>query len=225
MAKPKKLNIKNIMLASMNGKIAFHSQESTEERHRNSFTCAEDFEKMRHIVSKCDAVFIGAKSIETEKGAFRVSDLRANSDEPMWIVFTRSGNLSFLSPFWKQKNIPKSLFFVTSFDTKEEPVFSTREDNYDFGKITSYLGNINGLLDFLKKTKKTNIALLGGGKLNGAFWEQNLVDELYLTISPFLIAGEYAPGFLGIEKNYKQKLKLIKSKVSENFLYLKYQKK
>ena len=211
------------MLASINGKIAFHSQESSNERIKNKFTCEYDFEHMRSLVSQCDVVFHGARSIETEEGAFRVAHLREKNDEPLWVIFTRSGEISFQSSFWRQKNVPKSIFFVTSFNTSEDPILNVQENEYFFGKITCFFGNINGLFKYLIEHNLTKIALLGGGKLNAAFWENKLVNELYLTLSPFAVGGEYTPNLFDFTKQFHQKLELKKSEIHEQFIFLNYQ--
>lgn len=210
------------MLSSLNGKIAFHTNESSTERNKNSFTCKEDFERMRKLVSQCDVVFHGAQSIESESGAFRVADLRQSQTEPEWIIFTRTGHLSFQSPFWKQEGIPKSIFYVTSFNKEENPAFRKEEKEFNFGKITCYFGNIIGLLQFLKNKNYNKAALLGGGKLNSAFWEQNLINKLYLTLSPFLVDGDNLPNLLTANAHMEHKLTLEKSYSKNSFVYLDY---
>lgn len=214
--------ILNIMLSSLDGKIGFHSSESTSERNNAQFTCSEDFERMRKLVSQCDVVFHGARSIESEQGAFRVADMRASQDEPEWIIFTRSGNLSFQSSFWKQEGISKSLFFVSSFQSDEPPILQIEEKEFPFGKIRCLLGNISGLIEYLKRKGFQKAALLGGGKLNSAFYEQDLVDELYLTLSPFLVGSENAPLLLDCHKLIKKKLKLKKIEKVHDFVFLDY---
>lgn len=219
----KNFHIINIMLASVNGKIAFHTNESTTERNNNHFTCPDDFEHMRSLVAQCNVVFCGARTIETERGAFRVSDLRSSKHEPEWIIFTRSGELSFKSPFWTQEGIPKSLFFVSSFNMNEAPVFKIEEKEFNFCKITCYLGNINGLILYLKNKNYTKVALLGGGKLNAAFWKNHLVDELYLTVSPFIIGGENIPELLQLKENFINRKLILKNCESKgNFVFLDY---
>jgi riboflavin biosynthesis pyrimidine reductase len=210
------------MLASVDGKIAFHSNESTTERAKNGFTCDEDFERMRNLVAECDVVFIGARSIETEKGAFRVSNKRNTKDEPEWIIFTQSGNISFKSSFWKQSGIPKSIFFASSFNSNEPPILRVEEKDFGFAKITCYLGNISGLLNFLNKQKKSRAALLGGGKLNAAFWQNNLVNELNLTLSPIIVGDDQAPKLFEFKSIIKQKLKLKNIFYSNNFVFIDY---
>lgn len=220
----KKLNIINIMISSINGKIAFHSNESSAQRNANGFTCVEDFEHMRGLVATCDVVFHGARSIESEAGAFRVAHLRSTKDEPEWIIFTRSGNISFQSPFWRQKGIPKSLFFVSSFNINEDPILKIETQDFYFGKLKCYLGNISGLIQYLENKSYTKAALLGGGKLNAVFWDNNLVHDLYLTLSPFLVGMQEAPNLIDSYTMNFSTLLLNKCYTNNHFVYLHYKK-
>ncbi len=220
--KKQDFEILNIIASSVDGKIASHSMESSFERNQIGMICNEDFQRMRSSVATCDAVFIGAKSIETEKGAFRVSDLTKNQTEPEWIVFTQSGNISFQHPFWKQKNIPKSIFFVSSFNLNEEPMLRLEEKEEEFGKIKYYLGNILGLLNYLNTINKKRFALLGGGKLNTAFWEQNLVTDLLLTVSPIVIGNMHSPNLVSSSHLLSKKLECRKVTQSGNFVFIDY---
>ena len=209
----------NIMAASIDGKIAFHAKESSAERRNSGFINDADFKRMQKLVASCDVVFLGARSIETEQGAFLVSHLRPNNDEPEWIIFTRSGELPFSSGFWRQKKIKKSLFFVSSFDLSEPPQLTKQQT--EFG-LTQYLGNISGLLRALSTNGVKKIALLGGGILNGAFWEQKLINELYLSLSPLLIGCQDAPCILSTPHVINQKLKLQSVSKEDDFLFLDY---
>ncbi len=210
------------MLASINGKIAFHDKESSSERAKNAFTCQRDFERMAKLVAQCDVVFHGASSIESEKGAFRVAALRKLQNEPEWIIFTRSGNISFQSPFWKQEGIPKSIFFVSSFNMQEKPILRVEEQEAPVGKITCYLGNMPGLIQHLKNKKYTKAALLGGGKLNTAFMQNNLIDELYLTLSPFIVGSSNAPSLFDFQENFTKRMILKNCESFDGFVYLNY---
>lgn len=221
-SKKKKCSIINIMAATVDGKIASHGMESSLERNQLGMLCKEDFERMRNSVASCDAVFIGARSIESEMGAFRVSDLRAGNVEPEWIIFTKSGNISFSHNFWKQEKIPKSIFFVSSFQFSEKPILRVEEKVEVFGKISYYLGNISGLIEYLKRKNKNRFALLGGGKLNAAFWEQGLVSELLLTVSPILLGNVQSPSLVSSSHLLSKKLECKKVIQSGNFVFIDY---
>ncbi|BBH52178.1 dihydrofolate reductase family protein [Fluviispira sanaruensis] len=219
------LTIINIMAASVDGKISAHKLESTEDRNQSGLVCNEDFLRMRKLVATCDAVFLGARTLSTEKGAFRVANLTPKQAEPEWIVFTRSGEISFSHEFWQQKNIPKSIFFVSSFNKSDEPFLKIEEKQFPFATINCYLGNIIGLLQYLKEKNYKKIALLGGGELNAAFWEQKLVDELFITISPIIIGNKNAPALISSETILKSILECEKVSQSGDFIFIDYKVK
>ncbi|APJ02967.1 dihydrofolate reductase family protein [Silvanigrella aquatica] len=218
----KDFHILNVMAATIDGKIASHNRQSSLERNLMGMLCSEDFERMRHAVASCDVVFIGARSMESELGAFRVSELTANKAEPEWIVFTRSGNFSFQHKFWGQKHIPKSIFFVTSFDLSEEPILKVGQKIEFCGEINYYLGNISGLIKYLIHNNKKRFALLGGGQLNAAFWEQGLVHELWLTLSPILIGNIQSPSLVSSSHLLSKKLECQKVTQSGDFVFINY---
>jgi 2,5-diamino-6-(ribosylamino)-4(3H)-pyrimidinone 5'-phosphate reductase len=224
MSKSKNKNccIINIMATTVDGKIASHNMESSLERNQIGMLCRDDFERMRAAVAGCDAIFIGARSMESEIGAFRVSDLKEGNTEPEWIIFTQSGNISFNHNFWQQEKIPKSIFFVSSFQFSEKPILRVEEKSESFGKINYYLGNISGLLKYLKSKNKNRFALLGGGKLNAAFWEQGLVDELLLTISPVLLGNIHSLSLVSSSHLLSKKLECKKVTQSGNFVFIDY---
>jgi len=71
-------------------------------------------------------------------------------------------------------------------------------------------------LDDMKKQKGIkNILVEGGGTTNWAFVKENLVDEVIITITPYLVGGMHATtlvdgdGFSTITKSIKLKLKNI----------------
>ncbi len=218
----KQFKITNIMAVSVDGKIASHAEESTTERKKKGLVCATDFMRLKSEVAKCDCVFIGSKSIAVETGAFRVGMLKKNATEPEWIVFTKSGDVSFSHPFWAQKNIPKALFHVTDFRIDMEPKLEISELQLTHEKIFFYKGNISGLIQYLISQKKSKFALLGGGKLNAAFWEQHLVNNLKLTISPLLLGKFDLPGLVSSSHLLLKKLKCEKLTKSGHFIFIDY---
>lgn len=218
----KQFKITNIMAVSVDGKIASHAEESTAERNKNGMVCPADFLRLKTEVAKCDCVFVSAKSIEVETGAFRISHLKKNLQEPEWIVFTKSGTVSFSHPFWAQKNIPKALFQVTDFRIDIEPKFEICEIKLSHETINFYIGNISGLIHYLISQKKSKFALLGGGKLNAAFWEQNLVNYLKLTLSPLLLGKSDLPSLVSSSHLLLKKLKCEKLTKSGHFIFIDY---
>lgn len=180
--------IENIMLTSLDGAIASSHKESSEKRRAIGFSNNEDFQNMRKIVASCNAVFIGWRSMASEQGAFRVADLRPDGKEPLWMVFSRSGDVDLSHPFWTQKNLPRAMSFCTEWNPSDPPMARSEARDLLGTSTDFFVGNITGILNILKSRGVVRIALLGGGRLNALFWDAGLVNVLHLTLSPFLAA-------------------------------------
>ena len=92
----KQFKITNIMAVSVDGKIASHAEESTTERNKKWYGLSRRLLRLKTEVAKCDCVFVSAKSIEVETGAFRISHLKKNLQEPEWIVLRNQELFLFL---------------------------------------------------------------------------------------------------------------------------------
>lgn len=200
MARAQKIKIINILLSSLDGKIATHQQESSAQRRLLKWTNDDDFNHMQKLTATCDAVLIGARTLHSEIGAFRVAHLRKDGNEPHWFVMTKSGKINLEHPFWTQEKISKSVFYFSG------------------------LSSVFEFLDLLHQKKMKTVALLGGGELNGFFWEHDLVSELHLTISPFIIGAQNAPSLIKTTHPLHKKLKLVNVTQKKNFLFLHYKK-
>lgn len=65
-------------------------------------------------------------------------------------------------------------------------------------------------MDYIKTKNLSELFLIGGGKLNSAFIKRGLVDEIHLTINPYIIGK--GRSFVGSEA-FDLPLKLINSKI------------
>src|SRR5439155_918444 len=97
------------------------------------------------------------------------------------------------------------------------------------GKIATYSGesnlsykiNLKKLLNVLQKRGISKILLEGGGITNWYFLKEKLVDELILTVTPYILGGKDAislvqgDGFGKISKSPSFKLKKIKRMKNE----------
>ena len=85
--------------------------------------------------------------------------------------------------------------------------------------------NIKKLLGTLKKKGIKNILVEGGGITNWAFVKENLVDEVIITITPYLVGGISATtlvdgdGFPNIVKAIRLKLKNVRKMKNEVILH------
>ena len=74
-----------------------------------------------------------------------------------------------------------------------------------------------------------SILLEGGGTLNWSFIEADLIDEMRVTIAPWIIGGKEAISLVegvGFEKmNQGRKFKLVDVSRRDNYVILKYKRR
>jgi len=89
--------------------------------------------------------------------------------------------------------------------------------------------NLIKVLSILKDFGINSILLEGGGNLNWSFIEYNLIDEIRLTIAPWIVGGKEATSLvegIGFEKiNTAPKFELIDAKVRTHYITLRYKRK
>lgn len=218
----------NLMATSLDGRIARSSFEDTRTRQSYGFLGGEDAERLRFQISECDLVFIGARTLMSEKAAMRVKDLRSSGTEPEWVVFSSTGKIDPTHFFWKQTGFKRTICFCTSFDPYEASQVLASENEVDGQPYTSLSGNIAGILSHFSEKGALRVALLGGGILNGLFWNAKLVDAISITLGPRIL-GEFSqenvscPSLLQGYLKQIPKLKLTQSHQSGDFVFLDYE--
>jgi len=89
--------------------------------------------------------------------------------------------------------------------------------------------DLKKLMLLLSKKGIKSILLEGGGNLNWSFIKDDLVDELRLTIAPWIIGGKEAISLIegeGFDKMIQgRKFKLVKVSSRDNYVMLRYQRK
>jgi len=86
--------------------------------------------------------------------------------------------------------------------------------------------DLNNLMFMLSNFGIKSILLEGGGNLNWSFIKNDLVDEIRLTIAPWIVGGKEATSLVegkGFDKmNQGRKFKLINVNNRDNYVILKY---
>ncbi len=88
--------------------------------------------------------------------------------------------------------------------------------------------DLTKMLSILSNMGINSILLEGGGNLNWSFIQHNLIDEIRLTIAPWIIGGKDAITLvegIGFEKMKEgRKFKLLKVYKRDNYIVLKYRR-
>ena len=223
-AHPNKPHIAINMAMSADGKI------STWRRESFQMGSGEDKQLMNVLRARSDAVVIGSGTLRVDGFPLIVRDealvkKRLKLKKPAQpINAIMSNSLSF--------PLTKKLFHHA--DT-EKIVFTLRSALRDrIGRIERYAEVValpgttvspKLVVNHLALKRCERILVEGGGAINFSFLKADLVDELYVTLSPTIIGGATAPtvadghGFL---RNTRLRLELLSSKKIENELFLHY---
>ena len=140
-----------------------------------------DHEIMHRLEAKADAVLVGANSV-------RATPKTWNPKTTKRIVVTRSGDVPFDSAFLTNGEpylaIPESSTFAHPDNVG---IITTGKDSVDWHALLSKL--------YALGIRRLNV--LGGSDLNATLLEQDLVDELFLTLAPKIKLGKDTPTYAG----------------------------
>ncbi len=180
------------MASSIDGKI------TTREREKFRFGSDEDRDLMQQLRSRADAVLIGRGTLFDEDPRLVLTDpghiarRRQLKGSPQPIKVLTSASLDF--------PVEDSRFFTCP--ESEKIVFTTADADpaaiqrlQRFARVVQIPATAGGRVDLEQVVRAMpelgieHLLLEGGGILNFAMLEADLIDEIYLTLCPVVIGG------------------------------------
>ena len=203
---------------SIDGKIATRLGDS-------KLSSKKDKIRLHRLRSKVDAILVGKNTIHRDDPLLTVRYVKGKN--PTRIILDSQGTISVNSKILQTCNkvptiiaVSKRISKVNLQKLKRFPVeiIMTGENSV----------NIKSLMNNLSKRKINTVLVEGGGTINWQFIQNNLFDEILITIAPFIIGGIDAITFVqgrGFDKIIKSpRLRLNTIKRLENYLVLHYTK-
>ena len=203
---------------SIDGKIATRLGDS-------KLSSKKDKIRLHRLRSKVDAILVGKNTIYRDDPLLTVRYVKGKN--PTRIILDSQGTISVNSKILQTCNkiptiiaVSKRISKVNLQKLKRFPVeiIMTGENSV----------NIKSLMNNLSKRKINTVLVEGGGTVNWQFIQNNLFDEILITITPFIIGGINAITFVqgrGFDKIIKSpRLRLNTIKRLENYLVLHYTK-
>ena len=203
---------------SIDGKIATRLGDS-------KLSSKKDKIRLHRLRSKVDAILVGKNTIHRDDPLLTVRYVKGKN--PTRIILDSQGTISVNSKILQTCNkvptiiaVSKRISKVNLQKLKRFPVeiIMTGENSV----------NIKSLMSNLSKRKINTVLVEGGGTINWQFIQNNLFDEILITITPFIIGGIDAIIFVqgrGFDKIIKSpRLQLNTIKRLENYLVLHYTK-
>lgn len=212
------------MAMSLDGKI------STRRREDIVLGTEHDRRLMDTLRCKTEAVIIGAGTVRHDglPILMRYEDLvekrksRNLPPHPINVVLSRALDVPVSRPFFTHAATEKIVF-----TTRAAPAARVKRLR-TMAEVIVLPGKTlppRDVLEVLHQRKIKRVLLEGGGELHFAFVQADVVDELYITVTPRLLGGVTAPSLLdgkGFTAADHPKLNLVSSRRVEDELYLRY---
>lgn len=200
---------------SLDGKIATKTGDS-------ELSSRQDKIRVHKIRAKVEAIVVGIKTVAVDDPLLTVRYIKGKN--PTRIVLDSFGSILPSSRIIKTAHKVPTIIAVSKKAPKKN---LTRLARYPVKILVAGQNRVElkKLLKALQKEKIKTILLEGGGTLNWEFVRQGLVDELIVTIAPYVIGGKNAitlvegDGFSKIADSPKLKLHKIARQNNEIVLH------
>ena len=196
------------MAASVDGHIALTNDESDNDRRGYGFTNDADYQHLRKIINSCDAIIAGANTVRVSSKLINCQNQQGRY--PLWVVLTTRG-IADSNPFWQ---IDGQRWLVSP----QQTVVDDRACYLSYGTDDPAIFIVNRLRDHGAR----KVLLFGGGIVNRLFYQQQLVDELILTVCPLIVARTGAPKLVASSLPNWTPLRLLTVRHVDNHLFLHY---
>ncbi len=188
---------------TLDGKIATKTGDS-------KLSSKQDKVRIHKLRSKVDAILVGLNTVKRDDPLLTVRYTQGKN--PLRIILDSKANIDQKSQIIKTcKKIPTII--AVSKKASRKNVDKLKKYPLEIIITGNKLVNIKNLLRTLSKKKIKTLLVEGGGTVNWEFVKQGLVDEIIITITPYLIGGKNAitlvdgDGFSLIKKATRLKLK------------------
>lgn len=178
------------MAVSLDGKIA------TADRQKMRLGGHADLRRMEELRAWADVIVVGAGTIRAEDPPFALTDttLRrqrlddGREEHPMVVVLTAGMHFERARVF---SGPGRSAVATTDQAPDPGPGIPERVVIWRLGPVGV---DVAKLVERIASEGFDRVLVEGGGGVASLFFEKELVDEIYLTLTPWLIGGDMAPG-------------------------------
>jgi riboflavin-specific deaminase-like protein len=188
-----------------------------------------DKRRMSELRMEADVIVCGASTLRDNPHSYKVplKDIpktkRKNFRAAANAIVTASGKLDSNMPFWSDPSVVRFVFtteegFRPALDASLERAFVV-----SCGKKGEV--DLKEVLLRLKKSNLKNVLVEGGGELMASFLRENLLQEIFITVTPWILGGRENPTLVGGAESLVpwRKLKLIKMHRVQSEIFAQYQ--
>ena len=142
--------------------------------------------RVHRLRAKVDGILIGKNTLEIDNPMLSVRYVKGKN--PVRILLDSRGTIKSSSKIIQSCNKIPTIIATTSLISKKN---HNRLEKFPLEVIKCGKASVDilKLLKILQKKGIKKILLEGGGTLNWSFLKRGLVDELIITITPYIIGG------------------------------------
>lgn len=190
---------------SIDGKIATRTRQS-------KLSSKKDLARVHKLRSNVDAILVGKNTVFADDPLLTVRYV--TGEKPIRIILDSRASIPSTSKIVKTARKIRTLVIVSQRAPKKS-IAGLEDKGVNVIICGRNTINLKELLGILRKKGINKILLEGGGITNWYFLKERLVDEIIITIAPFVLGGKDAIslveglGFDRISKSLSFKLKKI----------------
>jgi 2,5-diamino-6-(ribosylamino)-4(3H)-pyrimidinone 5'-phosphate reductase len=202
---------------TLDGKLATRTGDS-------KLSSKVDKNRVHKLRSKVDAILIGKNTAKLDDPILSVH--HAKKKNPIRIILDSNATIQNNSRILRTSSKIPTIIVVGERASKKN---LQKLEKFPVKIIVCGKDRINikKLIATLRKHGMKKILVEGGGETNWSFVKENIIDELIITITPYLVGGIFATtlvdgdGFSTIAKSTKLKLKSVRRVKNEITLHYK----
>jgi len=190
---------------SLDGNIATKTGDSR-------LSSEKDLVRVHKLRSNVDAILIGKRTMMIDNPSLTARYVKGKN--PVRIILDSSGSIKPNSKIIQTcRNIPTII--AVSEKISEKNVARLQRYGLEVIKCGHKKINLKKLLRILKKKNIKKLLVEGGGATNWSFFKDGFVDEIVVTLTPFILGGKDAislvegKGFSKISQACSLKLKNV----------------
>lgn len=182
---------------SINAAVTLDGKIATPDRRRFDLSSREDRRRMAALRDAAQAVIVGAGTLRAEDPPPYIREQKhprpASDPAFTWVVLTRTLDLPSDGRVLRSDEVAK-IVVAPEHAPVARADLERRAEVWRLGREEVDLA---ALLDRLAQRGARRVVVEGGGEVNFAFLKAGLVDEVYVTVCPFILGGAGAPTLAG----------------------------